>query len=154
MAQQQQPVSLNGGFWNNRTEALNILNPLIALPSSSKDALTQLAAIEAYKGPGDAEVSAAFLRAAAKHIPAGNGDDSTGLIISISEVSQLLFMFLALLVAFAATSSSAHIDSFLSLTTACRESSFELSATFYHFEIRHFVGFRYSIRPINLTTNN
>lgn len=78
--------SPNSGFWNNRTEALNLLNPLIALNAPSRDALARLSTIESFKGPGDAEVAATFLRAAAKHMPAGNSEDSVGLVNPVAEV--------------------------------------------------------------------
>jgi hypothetical protein len=62
-----------GGFWNNRSEAFNILNPLIEIAAPSKDALVQLSTIPPCNGSnitsGDSShIAAAFLQAAAKHM--------------------------------------------------------------------------------------
>jgi len=90
---------MNRGFWNNRTEALPILNPLIALNSSSREALAQLGTIEPFKAPGDVEVATAFLRAAAKHIPAGTADESTAAAL-INPVADVRFVVLSIVSVF------------------------------------------------------
>jgi hypothetical protein len=60
------------GFWNNPSEAFNILNPLIEIAAPSKDALVQLSTIppcnSSSSTSGDSHIAAAFLQAAAKHM--------------------------------------------------------------------------------------
>lgn len=64
-----------GGFWQNQTEAFDILNPLLELPAPSKEALVQLSSIPPFNNststtsPGDSHVAFVFLQVASKHMP-------------------------------------------------------------------------------------
>ena len=62
-----------GGFWQNQSEALNILNPLLELAAPSKEALVQLSTIPPFSNsnssPGDSHVAFVFLQVASKHMP-------------------------------------------------------------------------------------
>jgi hypothetical protein len=72
-----------GGFWQNQSEAFNILNPLLELDAPSKEALVQLSSIPPFSNsntnsnsnsnsnssPADAHVAFVFLQVASKHMP-------------------------------------------------------------------------------------
>jgi hypothetical protein len=66
-----------GGFWQNQSEALNVLNPLLELAAPSKEALVQLSTIPPFSNnnsnsnssPGDSHVAFVFLQVASKHMP-------------------------------------------------------------------------------------
>ena len=64
-----------GGFWQNRSEALTLLNPLLELPAPSKEALVQLSTMPPFSNSnssnssGDSNVAFAFLQVASKHLP-------------------------------------------------------------------------------------
>jgi hypothetical protein len=94
-----------GGFWNNRSEAFTILNPLIEVATPSKEALVQLSTIPPCTSisSGDSQIAAAFLQAAATHMLIANTDvafrspEQHGivklLVQSVAEVRLFLSVF-------------------------------------------------------------